>query len=152
MSLRRDALPRVQVRTAAHSGLAETLPVRLLSRLLLAVLFVAAGVGHLVSPNEYLAIMPPFLPAPAALVFVSGIAEIAGGLGLLWPLTRRAAALGLIALLVAVFPANLYAVVHGMQIGGRVVPAWLLWARLPFQPLFIAWVYFAGWKRREPTR
>ncbi|MEP6956341.1 MAG: DoxX family membrane protein, partial [Chthoniobacterales bacterium] len=97
----------------------------LVSRLLLAVLFVAAGVNHFVSPAPYLAIMPPFLPAPAALIYLSGLAEIAGGLGILWPPTRRAAGLGLIALLVAVFPANIYAALHGMQFGGHPLPSWV---------------------------
>lgn len=115
-------------------------------------LFIAAGAIHFISPKSYLAMMPPFLPWPAALVFISGVAEIAGGSGLLWPRTRKLAALGLIALLIAVFPANIYAAVHGMQIGGRSVPLWILWARLPLQPLLIAWVYFGCWKERKSTR
>ncbi len=123
-----------------------------ISRLLLAALFIAAGVNHFITPGPYLAIVPPALPAPATLVFISGVAEIAGGLGILWQPTRKAAAIGLIALLVAVFPANIYAATHGMQIGGYVVPAWLLWLRLPLQPLLIAWVYFAGWKPRQAPR
>ncbi len=93
--------------------------------------------------------MPPVLPWPLALVYLSGAAEIAGGLGVLWPQTRKIAALGLIVLLIAVFPANIYAALHGMQIGGRVIPPWLLWARLPLQALLIAWVYFAC--GREPN-
>jgi uncharacterized membrane protein len=56
------------------------------------------------------------------------------------------------ALLVAVFPANIYAALHGMQLAGHVVPAWLLWLRLPLQPLLIAWVYFAAWTGREAPR
>ncbi len=96
--------------------------------------------------------MPPFLPWPAALVLISGMAEIAGGAGILWPPTRKPAALGLIALLIAVFPANVYAVLHGMEVGGRPILPWILWARLPLQPLLIAWVYFASWKEPQPTR
>ncbi|HEX8280829.1 MAG TPA: DoxX family protein [Chthoniobacterales bacterium] len=122
------------------------------SRLLLAALFIAAGAAHFIAPAPFLAITPPVLPAPAVLVFISGIAEIAGGVGLLLPFTRKAAALGLIALLVAVFPANIYAAIHGMHIGGDAVPQWLLWLRLPLQPLLIAWVYFAGWKARQAPR
>ncbi len=121
---------------------------RFVSRLFLAALFVAGGVGHFLSPDKYLAIMPPFLPRPAALVFISGAAEIAGALGVLLTTTRKFAALGLMMLLIAVFPANIYAAFHGMGIGGRAIPPWLLWARLPLQAVLIAWVYFACW--REP--
>jgi uncharacterized membrane protein len=123
-----------------------------LSRLALAALFIGAGAMHFINPGPFVAIVPPFLPAPRLLVFVSGVAEIAGGVGLLWPRTRKLAALGLIALLVAVFPANIYGAVHGMQFRGAPVPTWLLWARLPLQPLLIAWVYFAGWKARKVPR
>jgi uncharacterized membrane protein len=114
-----------------------------LFRWLLAIFFIAAGVNHFVSPGIYLGIMPPFLPWPMALIYVSGVAEIAGGLGVLVPSVRRIAAWGLIALLLAVFPANIYAAFHGMQIGDHSVPAWVLWVRLPVQFLFIAWVYLS---------
>lgn len=116
---------------------------RRFSRGALAAFFVIAGTVHLLRPAPYLAIMPPFLPWPAALVALSGAAEIAGGLGVLLPWSRRAAAWGLIALLVAVFPANLQAIASGMSFDGWRVPVWLLWLRLPFQALFIAWVYVA---------
>lgn len=112
-------------------------------RIALALFFAVGGLNHFVSPASYLAIIPPVLPWPLALVYLSGAAEIAGGLGVLWPNTRKIAALGLIVLLIAVFPANIYAALHGMQIGGRAIPPWLLWARLPLQALLIAWVYFA---------
>lgn len=96
--------------------------------------------------------MPKSLPWPTALVYISGVAEIAGGAGLLFTRTRKIAALGLIGLLVAVFPANIYAAQHGMEVAGRAVPAWILWLRLPLQGVLIAWVYFAGWKAREVPR
>ena len=125
---------------------------RRVSRVLLAALFIAAGANHFISPDPYLRIIPPGFPAPKALVFISGIAEVTGGLGLLLRVSRKAAAIGLIALLVAVFPANVYAAFHGMQIGPHAIPSWLLWLRLPLQPLLIAWVYFAGWTPREAPR
>jgi len=111
---------------------------RSILRWLLSLGFVAAGVYHFVAPRFYLTIMPPFLPWPLALIFISGVAEILGGIGVLVPFLRRRAGWGLIALLVAVFPANLYATFHG--VGST--PAWILWARLPFQFVFIAWVYW----------
>lgn len=110
-----------------------------------------AGVAHILSPAPYLAIMPPFLPAPLALVLISGIAEIAGGVGVLFTRTRRAAGIGLITLLVAVFPANLYAALHGMHLLATTVPAWLLWLRLPLQVLLIYWV-FASTLRTDERR
>ncbi|MFD1873869.1 DoxX family membrane protein [Hymenobacter bucti] len=107
----------------------------------LAALFVGAGVLHFLRPETYLRIMPPALPAPRLLVLLSGAAEVAGGLGLLVPATRRAAAWGLLALLLAVFPANIYM----LQLAGQLhLPAWALWARLPLQPLLMWWVWRAG--------
>jgi uncharacterized membrane protein len=114
------------------------------SRLVLATFFVVAGIGHLVAPTPYLRIMPSFVPWPEAIVAVSGIAEVCGGLGLLTRATRRWAGWGLIALLVAVFPANIQALFTGLTIAGHAAPAWLLWARLPLQPALIVWVYYAS--------
>ena len=77
------------------------------------------------------------------MVALSGVAEILGGVGVWFRSTHRMAGWWLIALLIAVFPANIHAISAGMNIGGHVLPAWILWARLPFQLLFIAWVYQA---------
>ena len=103
--------------------------------------FIAAGVTHFVLPQPYLAIMPLFVPWPETMVSLSGFAEVLGGIAVLFAPTRRAASWGLIALLIAVFPANIYAAIHGMSLAGWEVPAWLLWLRLPMQPALIAWVY-----------
>ncbi len=119
------------------------------NRLLLAMFFAAAGLNHFIAPSAYVQILPRALPWPLALIYISGAAEILGGIGVLFPPTRRLAALGLIALLVAVFPANIYAALHGMQIGGRAIPHWILWARLPLQLLLIAWVYIACLNERR---
>ena len=122
-------------------------------RWLLAVLMVAAGANHFRDPAFYLAIMPPSLPWPAALVAISGACEIAGGLGILLPPTRRLAGWGLIALLVAVFPANLHMAIDGTQPPGVHLPAWALWGRLPLQALFIAWAWLVACRRpRETTQ
>jgi uncharacterized membrane protein len=106
-------------------------------RWLLAGIFVLGGVMHFVIPAPYIRIMPPWLPAHAALVMISGVAEILGGIGLLVPVTRRAAGIGLILLLVAVFPANIQMLLLYRERG---VPWWaelLLWLRLPLQFLLI---------------
>ena len=114
---------------------------RILSRYLLAAFFIVAGANHFRDPATYLSMMPPWLPAHEALNFISGTAEIAGGIGLLISLTRNAAALGLILLLIAIFPANIHIALNGWP--GMDTPRWVLWARLPFQLLFIGWVLFS---------
>jgi len=102
--------------------------------------FVFAGVMHFVIPKVYKRIVPPYLPAAEALVYASGVAEIAGGAGLMVPRWRRPAGWWLIATLLAVFPANLHMALNPDDFpevpGGTVA----LWARLPFQVVFIAWV------------
>jgi len=108
---------------------------------LLAVLMVAGGVMHFVAPRAYARTIPRFFPAPHALVAVSGVFEILGGFGLLLPQTRSWAAWGLIALFVAVFPANVNMAVNRIGFGRKPPPVWLLWARLPLQAVLIAWAY-----------
>lgn len=117
-------------------------------RLGLALLFVVAGTLHFLIPAPYLGIMPRWLPAHAALVAISGAAEIAGGIGLLPPQTRRAAGIGLIVLLVAVFPANIQML---LLYRARGVPWWgelLLWLRLPLQLLLI----WGVWRVSQPRQ
>ncbi len=101
-----------------------------------------AGVNHFVMPRAYEAIVPPSLPGGAKrVVVISGIAEIAGGAGVLMPRTRRTAGMGLIALLIAVFPANLYMARNPERF--RRIPLWALYARLPLQPLMMRWAWRA---------
>lgn len=90
----------------------------------------------------YESIMPPYLPAHRELVLISGLFEMLGGIGTLIPQTRKAAAWGLIALLIAVFPANVYMAVDTEKFG-KLAPAWVLYARLPLQFLLIWWIYAA---------
>jgi uncharacterized membrane protein len=109
---------------------------------LTAAFFVLAGVNHFANPAFYRSIVPPSFPSPALLVIISGICEIAGGLGLLIHPLRRPAVWGLIALLFAVFPANLYMAAHPDQIPNMHIAHWLLWFRLPFQGVMIWWVWY----------
>lgn len=115
-----------------------------MGRLVLAVLFVVAGLIHFVKPGMYVKIMPPMLPAPLELVYLSGLAEILGGIGLLVPATRQAAAWGLVALLVCVWPANVFMAMRPELSPG--IPVWALWARVPLQVpmIFWAWRYTRG--------
>jgi len=111
----------------------------------LGLVFIVAGVNHFVVPGPYRRIVPPGWGDPAALVAVSGVAEIAGGLGVLMPRTRRPAGVGLIALLAAVFPANLHMALHPEEF--RRIPRWALFARLPLQPLMMRW----AWRATRPN-
>jgi uncharacterized membrane protein len=113
-------------------------------RVVLACLFVTAGVLHFLIPGKFAQVVPRYLPAPLALVYVSGVFEILGGCGLLVPRLRRAAGWGLIALLVAVFPANLHMALGDVVVEGLVIPPWALWLRLPLQGVLIAAVCWAS--------
>jgi uncharacterized membrane protein len=101
--------------------------------------FVAAGVNHFINPDFYTRIMPPYLPWHPELVAVSGVAEAVLGLLVLSPRTAPAAGWGLVALLVAVFPANVHMALHPDQYPQ--IPAWVLLARLPLQGVFLWWAY-----------
>ena len=104
-------------------------------------LFLFTGILHFVNPEPFLRIVPPILPWPGALVFISGVAEIAGSIGLLFRRTRRVAAYGLVLLLVAVFPANIYMAVVNIPFPGIAGQPWAQWFRLPLQVVFIVWVW-----------
>jgi uncharacterized membrane protein len=128
--LLRSALARLRIlSTAQRVGV-----------LVAAVFYVLAGTLHFIKPEIYLRIVPPYIPWHPAMVGVSGALEILGGLGLLLPGRRRAAAWGLAALLVAVFPANLYMAMHPIEAGaGSIAPA-IRWGRLPLQLALIWWL------------
>jgi uncharacterized membrane protein len=126
-------------------------PGRIALRWALAAFFTAAGLNHFREPGLYAGMMPPWLPWPSALIAVSGVCEVLGGIGILARPTRRAAAWGLVALLAAVFPANLHVALMGRMPGFTLSPA-VLWLRLPFQPVLAAAVLWAGAAPRTPSR
>jgi uncharacterized membrane protein len=107
----------------------------------LALFMIAAGIGHFTATRGFEQIVPAWLPAPRMIVYVSGVAEMAGGAGLLWPPTRPWAAWGLVALYVAVFPANLNQALHRIPLGRWHAPQWVLWLRLPLQLVLVDWAY-----------
>ncbi|HUQ01340.1 MAG TPA: DoxX family protein [Kofleriaceae bacterium] len=118
-------------------------------RWLLTVGMCAIGIAHFLRPEPFVGIVPEVLPFKLALVYISGVFEIAGGLGLILPATRRYAAWGLILLYLAVFPANINQAINHLPLNGQVVAEWKLWARLPFQVVLIAWAY---WYTRPDRR
>ena len=105
-----------------------------------AIFYVVAGTFHFIKPEIYLRIVPPYIPWHLAMVRASGALEILGGLGLLVPRTRQAAAWGLIALLVAVFPANIYMVTNPIDAGALSIAPIITWGRLAVQPLLVFWL------------
>jgi uncharacterized membrane protein len=122
---------------------AVTLPQRLL-----AAFFTLTGTLHFVRARDYEAIVPPQLPMHKEIVAVSGVAEIVGALTVIPPSSRTFARWWLLALLVAVFPANVYMALRPDEVAKRGVaadriPRWMLWARLPLQPLMAVWVWRA---------
>ena len=106
---------------------------------IIAAFFIAAGSNHFINPSPYLAMMPSYIPWHSSLVWISGVAEICGGIGILLRPVKLVAGWGLVALLVAVFPANLNVAMNGWP--GVELPTWSLWARLPFQIIMIWAVY-----------
>ncbi len=118
--------------------------VRTAARWLVTVGMVAIGITHFANPAPFMAIMPPFIPFHLAMVYLSGVCEIALGLGLVPEKTRVWASYGLIALYVAVFPANIYMAVAGISPTGEPIAPWIAWARLPFQPLLILLAWWVG--------
>jgi uncharacterized membrane protein len=113
---------------------------------LMGALYVVAGITHFTSPGFFLQIVPPFLPAPGALVAISGVAEILLGILVMVPSTRRMAAWGIVALLIAVFPANVYQAAYNPTLVDP--PAWMgqpsqagLLVRLPLQLVLIWWAW-----------
>lgn len=115
-------------------------------RWVLAAGFIVAGANHFRAPETYLGMMPTWLPWPETMNAIAGAAEILGGIGVMIPRTRRLAGWGLIALLVAVFPANVHAARLGHMPGFDFSPL-TLWLRLPFQGVFMAWVWWVAVRR-----
>lgn len=125
------------------AGAAHGLSRRLL---LLVAVFLLAGVSHFVVPDAFQRIVPSWLPNPRLMVYVSGVAEMAGAVGLLIPSLRVYAGVGLIALLIAVFPANINMLQLARESNASAAYQLILWMRLPLQPLLIWLVWQAAVK------
>lgn len=137
------------VRTANMTAMAHQLSTRqaTMQKILLvlaALLFATSGTMHFVANEAFARIVPPYIPDARLAVYLSGLAEIAGALGLLIPKLRRWAGWGLVLLLICVFPANLHMATACIQIPGHAIPQWALWARLPLQAVLIACVWWCS--------
>lgn len=116
----------------------------LIHQYLIGFIFVLAGILHFLKPDMYVKIMPDYIPWHRAMVYISGAAEISGGIGMLISELRYAAAIGLILLLLAVFPANVDMAVKAYKKYGMTGYTCILIFRLPLQFVLIYWVYWAG--------
>ena len=107
------------------------------SMYVMALLYILAGLIHFLKPKIYLPMMPSYIPKHALMIFLSGVAEVFLGLGILWPPTRSIAAFGIILLLIV------FLTVHVDMIQNRkrfpTIPVWILWARLPLQFVLMIW-------------
>ena len=119
-----------------------------LTRILMGSLYIVAGAGHFIATRLYESIMPGYFSAHHELVLISGAAEIAGGLGILIPQTRRPAAWGLILLLIAVMPANIWMAQHPNLYPN--IPLWAIWLRLPLQLPLIWWAWLYTRSNLDP--
>lgn len=118
-----------------------------LLRVILTVCIIVVGLLHFAIPEPFVRIVPDVLPYPLTLVYISGVFEILGGIGLVVPTVSRAAAWGLIALFIAVFPANINMAVNHIHIDNIPDSPWFQVVRLPFQAVLIAW----AWWYTKPT-
>jgi uncharacterized membrane protein len=110
---------------------------------IMAAFYIFAGVMHFVRPDYYMPMMPPYLPWHAALVFLSGVAELVLGVAVLIPSLRNWAAWGIVLLLIAIFPANLHIALHNVAVFGAAEGAGAMnWVRLPFQLVLILWAWW----------
>ena len=117
-------------------------------RVILSISLIVVAITHFLRPEQYARIVPPVFPKFAS-VYVSGVLEILGGIGLLIPSVSVAAAWGLIALFIAVFPANIYLALHNIKLEGIPQNQLLYWGRLPLQAVLIAW---AWWYTKYPKQ
>jgi uncharacterized membrane protein len=119
-----------------------------ISRIIMTVFYIAAGINHFRNPAIYYTLIPPYLPNPVLINIISGVAEIILGLLLIFPKTRRIAVYGIIALLIAFIPAHIYMIQNGWCMGnGFCLPVWATWVRLfPLQFLLMWW---AWWHRGD---
>src|SRR5215203_362288 len=129
---------------AAKIGLNPQKSFRRNARIATGIAFIFTGASHFIIPEKFMEMMPSVLPAPLFLIYLSGVFEILGGIGLIISSTKQLAAIGLIVLLLAVFPANIYVAVNNVQLGGFMNYEVYQWLRLPMQFVLIGLVWWGG--------
>ncbi len=135
---------------AGRMGVTSLREGRACMRVALTVALVFFGADHLLTPQRYLPMIESWMPWASTVVALTGICEIAGGLGLLVPRLRRLAGALLAVYFIAVFPANVHNALQGLSVDGLPVSAWYYWVRLGFQPLAVWWALFSAGLVRRP--
>ncbi len=131
----------------------KTAPVRLILRWVLGLFYLAAGIIHLRSPHDFIAITPHWVPDVPLVIALTGMAEIAGALALVFvPKLRWAAGIGLALYAICVFPANINQAIHDIPIGGQHLSWWYHGPRLLFQPVLVWWALWVGGVIEWPFR
>ncbi len=102
-------------------------------------IYILAGLNHFRVPKVYMTIMPPWIPYPQFLIFISGVIEVILGVAVMWPPTTSLAAWGIVALLIAVLPPHIHMIQNHKQ--WVMIPTWALWLRLPLQGALMLWAY-----------
>ncbi len=113
--------------------------------------FLVAGALHFVIPEFYRAMMPAFIPFQSFFIVLTGIAEMAGAIGIQIPKYRRLSGILMMVLLVAIFPANIYVAIAQPALPNMDYEPASMWWRLLLQPLFIAWIWAVSVRKTEPT-
>jgi len=127
---------------ASPNAVAMTPILRRVGLVLVFLWFMIGGVAHFTLTGLEMRIVPPYIPWPRAAVLISGVFELLGAIGILIPVTRRAAGIGLFLLTVAVTPANVYMLQHAEAFN---LPRWALIVRLPFQAALLALIIWSTW-------
>ena len=138
--------------TAFEKATGRSMGPELKGSLGLALLFLVTGSSHFTRTEAFAAMVPPVFPGATALVYVTGVMEVALAVAFLVPRLRRPAAVAAILLLVAVFPANVYAAAQGLPVGGHAWGPVYLLIRAPLQAVFVAWAYFLVLRRPGAAR
>ena len=135
---------------AGRMGMTSLREGRACMRLALTVALVFFGVDHLLTPQRYLPMIESWMPWADTVVALTGVCEIAGGLGLLLPGLRRWSGALLAVYFIAVFPANVHNALQGLSVDGLPASQWYYWVRLGFQPLAVWWALFSAGLVRWP--
>ena len=125
---------------------------RTIARLVLAALYLVAGIAHLTRPGGFIAITPHWVPMPETVVALTGVAELAGAIGLMIPRLRYVAGIGLALYALCVWPANINHAVNDIALGGRHLSWWYHGPRLALQPVIIWWALWVGGVMDWPFR